>query len=66
MPLFLRIRETHEITATFKNRKVELKKEGFDPAQVKDPLFYYAGRDQGYQVLDDHVLKQINQGELRL
>ena len=66
VPLFLRIRETHEITATFKNRKVELKKEGFDPALVKDPLFYYAGREQGYQVLDDAVLQQIQKGELRL
>ena len=66
VPLFLRVREEHEITGTFKNRKVELKNEGFDPEQVKDPLFYFAGKDAGYQPLDAGVLARIRAGELRL
>ncbi|HET8707714.1 MAG TPA: long-chain-acyl-CoA synthetase [Pseudomonadales bacterium] len=66
VPIFLRVRHEHEITGTFKNRKVELKNEGFDPEQVKDPLFYYAGREQGYRQLDDSVMAQIRSGSFRL
>ena len=66
IPLFLRVREEHEITGTFKNRKVELKSEGFDPAVVSDPLFYFAGKGAGYRVLDAGVLAQIRDGSLRL
>lgn len=39
VPLFLRLRKEQEVTATFKYRKVDLKREGFDPAQVADPLY---------------------------
>jgi len=39
VPLFLRLRSDQDTTATFKHRKVELKREGFDPAQVQDPLY---------------------------
>lgn len=66
VPLFLRVRDEHEITGTFKNRKVELKNEGFDLARVNDPLFYFAGREQGYRMLDVEVLERIRSGELRL
>ena len=38
-PLFLRIRKDIDVTATFKQKKVDLARQGFDPAQVKDPLY---------------------------
>lgn len=66
VPLFLRVRNELEITGTFKNRKVELKNEGFDLERVSDPLFYYAGRDQGYRQLDAGTLAQIRSGAFRL
>jgi acyl-CoA synthetase (AMP-forming)/AMP-acid ligase II len=47
VPLFIRVKEgAHEVTATFKHRKVDLKREGFDPAKVSDAL--YALGDHGY------------------
>lgn len=66
VPLFLRVRHEHEITGTFKNRKVELKNEGFDLERVKDPLFYYAGRELGYREMDAGVLEQIRAGAFRV
>ena len=47
VPLYIRVRDEHEITATFKHRKVELKREGFDPDKVSDTL--YALTDKGYE-----------------
>jgi fatty-acyl-CoA synthase len=40
-PLFLRIQPELEVTGTFKHRKVELVAEGFDPARVRDPLWFF-------------------------
>jgi fatty-acyl-CoA synthase len=38
-PIFLRFQKAIETTSTFKQRKVELQKEGFDPETIADPLF---------------------------
>ncbi|XP_058150163.1 long-chain fatty acid transport protein 2-like isoform X2 [Dasypus novemcinctus] len=39
-PRFIRIQDNIEITGTFKHRKVTLVEEGFDPAVVKDALYF--------------------------
>lgn len=65
MPLFLRLRSELEVTGTFKNRKVELKSEAFDPARVSDPLYWYAGPEQGYRPLDAGTLAAIRDGTQR-
>ena len=39
VPLFLRLAEEPDMTSTFKLRKTELVRQGYDPALVKDPLF---------------------------
>jgi fatty-acyl-CoA synthase len=38
-PVFLRIRTQLAMTATFKQQKNGLQKEGYDPARVRDPLY---------------------------
>ena len=38
-PVFLRLRRELELTATFKHKKHDLAKEGFDPDRVADPLY---------------------------
>ena len=38
-PLFIRISQVADMTSTYKLRKVDLQKEGFDPQLVKDPLW---------------------------
>ncbi len=52
VPLFLRLRPEIEITGTFKHRKVELAREGFDPALISDPLFMRDATTGRYLPLD--------------
>ena len=39
VPLFLRIAPTTDMTGNYKLRKVDLQRQGYDTAQVQDPLF---------------------------
>lgn len=39
-PLFLRVQPEAETTGTFKYRKVDLVKEGFNPGAVSDPVYF--------------------------
>ncbi len=66
VPLFLRLREEQETTSTFKFRKVDLKREGFDPQQVSDALYVLADRARGYEPLTAVLCEQIACGGLRL
>lgn len=65
MPLFIRIREEHEITGTFKNRKVELKNEAYNPSQVSEPLYMFDASSDSYVPLDNALFEKINSGEVR-
>ena len=47
MPLFVRVVDIVEHTATFKSRKVELREQAYG-SDVEDPLYVLAGRDEGY------------------
>jgi fatty-acyl-CoA synthase len=40
-PVFLRLQPQIAVTGTFKQRKVELVKEGFDPVAIPDPIFWF-------------------------
>ena len=39
-PVFLRLRGEIDVTATFKQNKIDLVKEGFDPAASGDPIYF--------------------------
>jgi fatty-acyl-CoA synthase len=65
-PLFLRIRSEIDTTATFKQRKVALVKDGFDPGNIGDTLFFDDPRARAYVRLDSTLYKQIVSGEARL
>jgi fatty-acyl-CoA synthase len=65
-PLFLRIRSEIDKTATFKQRKIHMAKEGFDPAQISDAVFFDDPRAGAYVRLDDLLYGQIVSGEVRL
>jgi fatty-acyl-CoA synthase len=55
-----------EITGTFKQRKVELVKEGFDPAAIADPLYWYDAETGRYERLDAARYQDIVQGRVKL
>ena len=64
-PAFVRICSEVEVTATFKLRKPDLQREGFDPGRVSDPLFFRDDGEEMYRPLDDRALERINAGEIR-
>ncbi len=66
LPLFLRLKTEVETTGTFKYRKVDLKREGYDPAQVSDPLYVLLDRKRGYEALTAEILSALSSGSLRL
>ena len=65
-PVFLRLLQSIESTGTFKPRKQDLVQAGFDPARVKDPLYFDDPRTQGYVPLDAQLFAAISAGEMRI
>ncbi len=65
-PLFLRLLPEMEITGTFKHRKVELVKDGFDAAKSADPLFFFDDVAGIFVPLTDDLYEKIAGGGLRL
>lgn len=66
VPLFLRLKPEQEVTGTFKFKKVDLKREGFDPVALSEPLYVLADRKRGYEPLTPALHQQIHSGALRL
>jgi len=65
-PLFLRIQPEMEITGTFKHRKVDLVKDGFDPDVVSDPLYFRDESAGAYVPLDKALYEKIVGGGVRV
>jgi fatty-acyl-CoA synthase len=65
-PLFLRIRGEIDVTATFKQRKISLAKDGFDPAPIRDAIYFDDPRVRTYVRLDETLHQEIVSGKVRL
>lgn len=66
-PIFIRLLQHEmEITGTFKHRKVELVKEGFDPATLTDPMFWLDPESKSYKPLTPEAYAKIVSGELKI
>ncbi|MBV99034.1 Long-chain fatty acid transport protein 4, partial [Eschrichtius robustus] len=65
-PIFLRFLPELHKTGTFKLQKTDLRKEGFDPTVLKDPLFYLDARKGRYVPLDREAYTRIQAGEEKL
>ena len=65
-PVFLRIRPALDVTGTFKQRKVDLVKEGADPAGIADPLFVLHPKEKRFIRLDAELYAAITGGQIRL
>lgn len=64
-PAFVRLWRAPELTATFKLRKGELRRAGFDPARVRDPLFWRDDAAAAYRPLDAEAFARIADGAIR-
>jgi fatty-acyl-CoA synthase len=65
-PVFLRIRTEIEVTGTFKQRKIELRKEGYDPTLTGDAIYVDLPDKRAYARLDAALYRKIVSGEVRV
>ncbi len=65
-PVVVRICAALDTTETFKQKKQDLRREGFDPGLVKDPLFSRDVESGAYLPLDAAVFASILDGSIRL
>ena len=65
-PLFLRLQKQPTVTMTFKQKKIELVKQGFDPAVVEDPLYFNDPEAGTFTPLDAEAYARIRAGKVRL
>jgi fatty-acyl-CoA synthase len=59
IPLFVRMLPSLILTETFKQKKQELMRDGFDPTRVLDPLFFRDAASGTYAVLDAAMFARI-------
>jgi fatty-acyl-CoA synthase len=65
-PLFLRIQPEIETTGTFKYRKVELARDGFDPATTDEPIWFDDPLQKRYAPMTPALFADIQAGKYRL
>jgi fatty-acyl-CoA synthase len=65
-PLFIRIVSAIELTGTFKLRKQELARAGYDPARMSDALYIDDAAHGAYVRLDEALHQRLQAGKLRL
>jgi len=65
-PVFLRLRAEIETTATFKHRKNELAREGYDPAVIADALYLNDPARCAFVPLDTELFRRIQCGQIRV
>jgi len=65
-PLFLRILPEMEITGTFKHRKVDLVRDGFDPRRLTDALYFRDPSVGRYVPFDPATFEAVEAGRVRL
>jgi fatty-acyl-CoA synthase len=64
-PLFIRLVDHLELTATFKARKQDLVREGYDPATCGDPIYFNDPVRQAFERIDAALYERIRSGAIR-
>ncbi|KAL1123801.1 hypothetical protein AAG570_001572 [Ranatra chinensis] len=64
-PAFIRVLRDVEMTGTYKMKKLDLQREGFDPSKIKDKL-YYTASNGAYEPLTPEIYSQIETFKIRL
>lgn len=65
-PVFLRLSKESDTTSTFKFKKTNLVKAGFDPANISEPLYFANPASGAYEKITPSIYKKICSGEVRL
>ena len=64
-PIFLRIVKELEMTSTFKLKKINLQKEGFDPNKIQDKVYFRSGSKEYVEVTPE-LYQEIISGTAKL
>jgi fatty-acyl-CoA synthase len=65
-PRFLRITREIDVTGTFKQKKINLVREGFDPAVTDDAMFFDDPELKAFRPLDQAQYQRLASGQVRL
>jgi fatty-acyl-CoA synthase len=65
-PLLLRISRQIEATATFKPKKRELAREGYDPDRISDPIYFDDAKQEAFVKFDASLYERLLGGHLRV
>ncbi|XP_051268263.1 long-chain fatty acid transport protein 6 isoform X1 [Dicentrarchus labrax] len=65
-PWFLRVQTSLDVTETFKQQKVKLVQEGFNPDVTKDPLYFLDLSQKDYILLTAALYEDIVSGKIHL
>ncbi|MGZ5872609.1 MAG: long-chain-acyl-CoA synthetase [Bradyrhizobium sp.] len=65
-PVFVRICAALDSTETFKQKKQDLIRAGFDPSRVNDPLFFRDPNSGDFLPIDAACFARISEGSIRL
>jgi fatty-acyl-CoA synthase len=65
-PLFLRVKDRIEVTATFKHMKNELMREGYNPAATGDAIYFADPAQHIFVRLDGALYERIQAAKVRL
>ena len=65
-PVFLRLSKESDTTSTFKFKKTNLVKAGFDPANISDPLYYADPKTDKFVSITPEIYAAILEGSVRL
>jgi fatty-acyl-CoA synthase len=65
-PVFLRLQPEIAVTGTFKQRKVELVKDGFDPSALPNPVYWLNPANETYEILTPAIYAEIVEDRIKL
>jgi fatty-acyl-CoA synthase len=65
-PLFLRIKDGIETTATFKHKTADLARQGYDPTTIDDAIYFDDPAQHAFVRLDAELYERILSGAVRL
>jgi fatty-acyl-CoA synthase len=65
-PLFLRLLPRMEVTATFKHKRNDLARTGYDPSATEDAIYFNDAESGAFVRLDEALFRRIQSGKMRM
>lgn len=66
-PIFIRLVSVIDLTGTYKMRKIDYQKEGFDMDKIKeDAVYFLSPTSKSYVPFDKELHEQLKSGKIRV